>query len=216
MRKLIAVVCVLGMIGVILMTNAFTGPGLYPEVKVYTFEKLLPKGAPLTDGDFQKFDIKDTTWFTWVDPHPEMRFQHETFYIFVNAQGDIEVKEGKWWPKLGGQTIMYGWKPWEVKFPVDVKSKTGYVKVYAYPKVITPKDKLTDGGKTLIKVPDDSLLYWVDLMPYAKFAHPTAYILVSANDKVHVEKGEWWPELNGKRILYNCDPEVLKFPYDID
>lgn len=192
-------------------------PDPKPEAMAYTFEKLLEPGSVVQDGPKgKKWEIKEYTWFTWVDLFPGAKFEHDTIYIFVNAEGKISVEEGKWWPELDGEIILYGWKPWKAKFPVDVHGVGGTVKVYAHPELISPKDKLTDGGKTPIKLEANTLLYWVDLMPGYRFAHPTAYILVSADDKVTVVKGEWWPELNGKRILYNEPPTVLEFPYPVD
>jgi hypothetical protein len=45
------------------------------------------------------------------------------------------------------------------------------------------------------------MLIWVDLYPNWRFAHPTLYILISGEESRIVE-GEWWPVLNGERILY--------------
>ena len=199
------------------ITPRALGQDIYPEATASTFEKLLEPGSVLTDGPKgTKWEIKEYTWFTWVDLWPGAKFEHDTAYIFVTAGGKVTVEAGKWWPELDGKIILYGWEPWKVKFPVDVHGKTGTVKVYAHPELITPKDKLSDGGKTPIKIPANTLLYWVDLKPGYRFAHPTMYILVSANDEVTLVKGEWWPVLNGKKILYNEPPTVLKFPYPVD
>jgi hypothetical protein len=190
--------------------------GPYPDVLVYTYDKLLPPGAPLMDGDVKKFKIDEYTWFTWVDLMPEAKFAHDTVYIFVSADGKVSAVPGQWWPELDGKIILYGWKPWELKFPVDVHGTGGTVKVYAYPKLLTPKDKLTDGGQVPIKITDNTLLFWVDLAPGMRFTHPTAYILISADDEVRIEKGGWWPELNGEVILYQGPDEVLKFPHPVN
>jgi hypothetical protein len=202
-------------------TSVQANPPPDPELMVYTYAKLLPKNAKLTDGDETKFEFTDTTWFTWVDLMPAAKFTHPTVYIFVSADKKIRVEDGGWWPELDGKIILYGEDPYEIKFPVDIYSETGIsqdpeVKVYAYPKLITPQDKLTDGGETPIKIEKNTLLYWVDLKPGYRFAHPTAYILISADDKVKVVKGSWWPELNGNQILYGQDPTALKFPYPVD
>jgi hypothetical protein len=37
-------------------------------------------------------------------------------------------------------------------------------------------------------------------MPPARFAHPTLLILISSRG-VQVEKGDWWPVLNGKDLF---------------
>ena len=40
----------------------------------------------------------------------------------------------------------------------------------------------------------------VDLMPEANFAHPTLYLLISPAG-TRVEKGQWWPVLNGQPVF---------------
>jgi len=39
------------------------------------------------------------------------------------------------------------------------------------------------------------------------FAHPTAYILMS-REHIRAEHGNWWPTLNGKRILYGQQNKI--------
>ena len=78
----------------------------------------------------------------------------------------------------------------------------GEIHAYFYPHELTMEDKLVDGptGREF-RITDNTLLIWVDLLPTAFFAHPTAYILISG-EETRVENGEWWPVLNGKRILF--------------
>jgi hypothetical protein len=212
----LAALLVLALVAVLAPSAFVQGVEPEPDVLVYTYDELLPPGAPLTDGDVKKFKIDEYTWFTWVDLMPEAKFEHDTVYIFVSADGKVSAQAGKWWPELDGKIILYGWKPWEMKFPVDVHGFSGTVKVYAWPKLITPDDKLTDGGFTPIKITENTLLYWVDLHPGMRFTHPTAYILVSADDEVRIVQGGWWPELNGKPILYGQSETVLKFPFPVE
>ncbi|MFH2001161.1 MAG: PKD domain-containing protein [Planctomycetota bacterium] len=187
-----------------------------PDVAVYTYQDILPPGAPLMDGKKTLFEIKDYTWLTWVDPMPGSKFAHDTVYIFASADHTIKVKAGQWWPELYGKPLMYCWDPWDIKFPEKVQGEDGSVSVYAHPELITPLDKLTDAGFQQINITENSLLYWVDLYPDKDFPHPTAYILVSADDKVTVVDGKWWPVLNNEQILYNQDETHLDFPYLID
>ena len=80
-----------------------------------------------------------------------------------------------------------------------------YIDVYTYPLALTPEDRLTDGdtGKEF-KIKENTLLIWVDLHPALRFVHDTVYIFISA-EGVGYEKGEWWPVLNGERVLYGDD-----------
>jgi len=80
--------------------------------------------------------------------------------------------------------------------------------VYTYPEKLTSNDKLTDGEKgTAIEIKEDTKLLWVDLMPDARFAHDTEYVLISASG-TKVVKGQWWPVLNGKPLFRRGDAAV--------
>ena len=86
--------------------------------------------------------------------------------------------------------------------PLFAQLGMGGIDVYIYPHELTRDDKLVDGPTGLeIRITDNTLLVWVDLLPEALFAHPTAYVLISG-DGTRVEEGMWWPVLNGKRILF--------------
>ncbi len=77
-----------------------------------------------------------------------------------------------------------------------------HINVYIYPYELTSEDKLTDGPEgDQIKISEDTLLIWVDLHPEQRFVHEALYILISSAG-ARVEEGQWWPELNGGRILY--------------
>lgn len=81
-----------------------------------------------------------------------------------------------------------------------------YVNIYICPHELMPEDTLTDGPDgAQFEITDNTLLIWVDFEPDSKFAHATAYILISAmsESQIRVEDGEWWPVLNGKQILYD-------------
>jgi hypothetical protein len=91
----------------------------------------------------------------------------------------------------------------------SVKSLVG---IYPYPYELKPADKLSDGslGRPL-PITRNTLLVWIDLALNFRFAHPTAYVLISDGEsaedgaEVRVENGRWWPVLNGENILVNQD-----------
>src|SRR5262245_60815639 len=73
--------------------------------------------------------------------------------------------------------------------------------VYVYPDKLTDKDKLADGNTgRMIDIKAETMLVWVDLMPDARFAHDTEYVLISS-EGTRVVKGQWWPTLNGKDLF---------------
>jgi hypothetical protein len=74
--------------------------------------------------------------------------------------------------------------------------------VYMYPLALTETDRLTDGphGEPM-RLRNGTMLIWVDLFPNMRFVHPTLYVLL-ADEESRVVDGQWWPELNGKRILF--------------
>ena len=95
------------------------------------------------------------------------------------------------------------------------------IRIHFYPYQLTSKDVLTDGPSNLtenlsFKIEYNSFLVWLDLMPEAKFTHPTVYILISANN-TRIQKGGWWPILNGQKILYGqSNPVTITFPLELD
>jgi len=47
---------------------------------------------------------------------------------------------------------------------------------------------------------------WIDLDPYARYAHDTLYVLIDANDGTYVVHREsWWPVLNGTSLWVDED-----------
>jgi hypothetical protein len=85
--------------------------------------------------------------------------------------------------------------------------------VFVYPVRLTGKDKLKDGndGKVM-EIKSETMLVWVDLMPDARFAHDTEYVLVSAEGS-RVVKGQWRPVLNGKELFHqSTQPSQVDFP----
>jgi hypothetical protein len=73
--------------------------------------------------------------------------------------------------------------------------------VHIHPDLLTAKDRLTFGPRSKeIPLKSPTLLLWIDLRPRARFAHPTQIVLISA-EGARVEKGDWWPTLNGQDLF---------------
>ena len=91
-----------------------------------------------------------------------------------------------------------------------------WINIHFSPHVIIPNDSLHDGpnGKK-IGIEEDTFLIWVDLFPDMFFVHDTVYVLIS-REGIRVEKGEWWPVLNGRDFLYNEEEKfALICPYEL-
>jgi hypothetical protein len=70
---------------------------------------------------------------------------------------------------------------------------------------LRPGDVLSDGDVgRVFPIQAETFLFWVDLHPESRFEHPTRYVLISAMPQmpVIVADGDWWPLLNGERVLY--------------
>jgi hypothetical protein len=163
----------------------------------------------LRDGpDGKILDIREETFLIWVDLFPGMFFTHNTAYILV-SKGSTRIERGDWWPVLNGKMILHNEQNKYAlisPFELPLMSVDGFIGekivIYVYPHELTSQDQLSDGpGEQLFTIDDNCLLVWVDLLPEAFFAHPTAYILVS-KDSIRIEHGSWWPTLNGERILF--------------
>ncbi len=76
------------------------------------------------------------------------------------------------------------------------------INIHFYPHSLSPQDSLRDGshGK-IFYIQEDTFFIWVDLFPGMFFVHETAYIFIT-KENVRIERGSWWPELNGRTILY--------------
>ena len=84
--------------------------------------------------------------------------------------------------------------------------------VHVYPETLSDKDVLKDGAHgDRIDLAGATTLIWVDLMPDARFAHPTEYVLISA-EGTRVVKGNWWPHLNGKDVLRGDEGTKVESP----
>ena len=88
------------------------------------------------------------------------------------------------------------------------------IKCYFYPSELTPENRLTDGDTAqMFEIEGSTRLVWFDLNP-GRFNHPTAYVLITRKaemEKVEVKEGQWWPVLDGKKILHQ-DPMAEPSP----
>ncbi len=91
---------------------------------------------------------------------------------------------------------------------------------FAYPTVLGPSDELSPYAPDPIPADVMSLphlvpytiegpawFFWIDLEPYARYSHPTSFVLVDASAGSYVVHEEgWWPFLNGESLW--IDPDV--------
>ena len=205
MKKLIIIIIVLFILFTLLSFSQVRDH--YIDVHFYP-HSLTPEDS-LQDGPFGKFfDIREDTFLIWVDLFPGMFFAHKTAYILI-SKGDIRIERGDWWPVLNGKMILHNeHKKYALISPFELPliSANEFIDekiiIHVYPHELNSQDQLADGpAERLFKIDDNCLLVWIDLLPEAFFAHPTAYILIS-RESIRVEHGNWWPMLNGKRILY--------------
>ena len=90
--------------------------------------------------------------------------------------------------------------------------RTKKAQVFVHSEILTERDKLSDGAnKTPIEIKGETTLIWVDLMPEARFAHPTEYILISG-EGTRIVQGQWWPHLNGKDLFRDGKSSKVEFP----
>lgn len=82
--------------------------------------------------------------------------------------------------------------------------------VFVHPHKLTAGAKLT-GADEPTEIKSDTILIWVDLMPGARFIHPTEFILISA-EGTRVVKGSWWPTLDGQDLFRDGKTGKVNFP----
>jgi hypothetical protein len=180
-----------------------------PHIYVHFYPHSITPQDSLQDGPYGKnLDIREDTFFIWADLFPGMFFTHKTAYILISKE-NIRIERGDWWPVLNGKTILYNEhdkyamvSPFELPLLSEIGSIDDKIDIHVYPHELSSLDRLTDGPwEQLFGLDDNCLLLWVDFLPDAFFAHPTACILISG-ESIRAEYGSWWPTLNGKRILY--------------
>jgi hypothetical protein len=180
-------------------------PRSAPEpVAVYVFPYELNGKDRLQDGHNGRIlKIQDNTLLIWADLEPAARFSHHTAYVLISPEG-TRIEEGAWWPVLNGRGILHSKpNPASVISPFQVKSIDSHIEVYFYSEELSSDDRLADGleGKE-IPLESKSFLAWIDMKPGMFFTHPTLYLLIGADKTIRVVNGNWWPELNGRTILF--------------
>lgn len=198
------------------------------HINVHFYPHSLSPQDSLRDGPYgKKLDISEDTFLIWVDLFPGMFFGHETVYILISKE-NVRIERGSWWPVLNRKMILHNEHSRYAlvsPFELPLISADGYIDdkivIHVYPHELNSQDRLTDGPRgKLFKIDDNCLLIWVDLLPGAFFAHPTAYILVT-RENIQVENGIWWPTLNGNTILYGQQNKIgilspFKVSYAVD
>lgn len=178
-------------------------------IEVHFYPHSLSPQDFLQDGPYgKKLDIQEDTFLIWVDLFPGMFFAHKTAYIMI-SRGNIRIERGDWWPVLNGKMILHNdhekyalISPFELPLISANEFIDEKIVIHVFPHQLTSRDRLTDGPtEQLFRIDDNCLLVWVDLLPEAFFAHPTAYLLIS-RERIRAKHGNWWPTLNGKTILY--------------
>gem|GEM_PF-1303206 len=90
---------------------------------------------------------------------------------------------------------------------------------FSYPVMLGPSDHLSPYAPN--PIPADVMglphlvpytiecpvwFFWIDLEPYARYSHPTRFVLIDASDGSHVVHDEgWWPVLNGESLWTDPD-----------
>jgi len=85
---------------------------------------------------------------------------------------------------------------------------------FSYPVALTPSDELSPYAPD--PIPEDVVslphlvpyaidgpvwFFWIDREPYARYSHPTTFVLIDAADGSYVAHDErWWPVLNGDSL----------------
>lgn len=202
-------------ISCILITPALSQTVYEDYCNAFFYPHELTSDDILQDGPSgSSLKITGKTLLVWVDLEPEMDFSHPGCYILISSD-NIRIEKGKMWPVLNGKTILINevrkynlLSPYRLAPSNDYSVSMEWINIHIFPHELTLRDKLTDGPSgNQVRAYPNTLLLWVDLMPLAKFVHPTAYVLISKHG-TRVEKGSWWPVLNGKQICYGEQNQV--------
>ena len=164
-------------------------------IELHIFPSLLVPGETIQDGpNGESVKITEPTLMLWVDLMPTYRFVHPTCTVLVGASG-ARALPGSWWsivncklrfPAIRGDAS-------QVVFPLDL----GEARLHLLPGAIYPDDQLTDGvdGKPL-PILQESIVFWLDLDPKARFHHPTQYVIIGAQG-AEVVDGHERPTIRG-------------------
>jgi hypothetical protein len=180
-----------------------------PAVEVHFYPHLLTVNDYLQDGrDSEAFALDGDTFLIWVDLGPELRYTHPTAHILISKLG-VRFEAGGWWPVLNGRAILYGRQNHSaIVSPRRIVDDAGEaIEVHVYPEELIAGDLLADGEGTVMEITTDTLLVWIDLVPTAFFAHPTRYVVITADGDIDVLDGQWWPTVNRKPVLFQDDSD---------
>ena len=91
------------------------------HIDVYIYLKPLTPGDILSDGDSgTAFEVLENNLLIWVDLYPPPAdLAPPTIYVLISSTGGVRVEEGKWWPVLNGERILYG-KQAKVRSPLKL------------------------------------------------------------------------------------------------
>jgi len=208
-------ICVISALFLFFIPLPCFNQGWDEHIDVHFYPLVLSPRDTLTDGpDGRAFRINEDTFLVWVDLAPDMFFAHDTRYIMISKKR-IRIKSGRWWPVLNRKNLFLDGKgQYALMSPFEMPQNRGNaptgeeLAVHILPYELNSRDRLQDGPlERLFRIQNNSMLIWVDLLPGAFFAHPTAYLLISKQG-IRIEDGIWWPELNGRTILYGQENRV--------
>ncbi len=183
------------------------------RVHIYFYLNKLYSGDVVKDGESgAEKSIESDTMFVWVDPSAGLPFAHETRYLFITSSS-TDVVNGSWWPLINGKKHFAPYVEAVGPSFVEPFFLGQNTAIYAFPYALTSEDKLTDGAEGQeISLYEETLLLWVDHYKQSNMPHDTRYVLVSRSG-VRVEKGQWWPVLNGRAVRFEHVHAAVPSPF---
>lgn len=117
---------------------------------------------------------------------------------------------------LGGLVwTVAGLAGWSATAEGDRVPPASRAKIFVHPERLTAADRLVDGPSgPAIEIRSETVLVWIDRMPDARYAHPTEYVLISA-EGTRVVKGDWWPVVNDRPLFREGKPPRPEFPLTV-
>jgi len=182
-------------------------------IHVHFYLHKLYAGDVVTDGpNGEKISIKADTMLLWVDLAPGPGDAHDARYVLVSASS-VEVVRGSHRPLINGK------KHFDETEELNRASLAGpfllgqNAAAHVFPYPLTPLDRLTDGadGRAL-SVSGETLYLWIDSYKQSSMPHETRHVLISASD-VRVEKGQWWPSINGRVVRFDHVYAAVPSPF---
>ena len=91
--------------------SLFELPTIPEAINVYFFHHHISPEDSLRDGpQGVPFNIRENTFFIWVDLMPLADFAHPTQYILISPDG-VRLEDGMWFPFLNDVGILLGRRP---------------------------------------------------------------------------------------------------------